>query len=83
MLVGVRGFITSIDILKQKINLIGAVPLIFVQEAVAKINGNLYVFSATASGTKIRGTAIALPLDSLLLLGVSPKPAFRPSRGRA
>ena len=48
MLVGVRGFITSIDILKQKINLIGAVPLIFVQEAVAKINGNLYVFSATA-----------------------------------
>jgi hypothetical protein len=48
MLVGVRGFITSIDILKQKIYLIGAVPLIFVPEAVAKINGNLYVFSATA-----------------------------------
>ena len=26
---------------------------------------------------------IALPLDSLLLCGVSPRPAFRPSRGPA
>ena len=45
----------------------------------ADVQRRICINETTRNGLKL---PIALPLDSLLLHGVSPRPAFRPSRGR-